>query len=147
MKYPYALILLAVAVTSIGTGYAKDDNQITVVIGNGPFAGTYHADSPICMRAKSQDVFGAGWKDFNAKGDKAFAEAGLGVYAPDLPGPKKGRADVAFGEDKNKVEYHFSPVPVTLEIKGKGGIIRFDGTTPQGIKVHMEAVCKDVDSV
>jgi hypothetical protein len=123
------------------------ENSVVIVVANGPFAGTYKPDGALitCMRVKSRDLFGFGLKDFNATG-KQLAEASLEVHAPDGPQAKVASAHVGFGADKMTV-YDISMTPVTLERKGNGGTMKFDGTTKEGIKVHVEAVCNDVMSM
>ena len=125
---------------------APNDNQLTVVVAGGPFAGTYKASgAPIaCARIKSRDLFGAGWKDFNAKGNE-LAEVGIEVSNPDGSAPKHGNVHVGFGGGDKMTVYKIFTKPVSLQSQGRGGVIEFDGKTDDGIRLHVEAICKYVE--
>ena len=145
MKHLPVLSLAVMVIASVGRAAAADENQLTIVVANGPFAGTYKAPSSqlICMRAKAQNVFSIGWKDFEATG-RNIAEGGMQVDAPDGAGAKFGHVEVGFGSDDKKTVYKILHKPIVLKLTGKGGTITFDGKTDQGIHLHMEAVCNNV---
>jgi hypothetical protein len=138
-------LVLALTLGFAHSAYAED-NRLTVVVANGPFAGTYKPSPStiICMRAKAQDVFSVAWKDFEAHG-KDIAEAGVEVQHPDQPKARVANAKIAFGGNDKMTGYDFPRQAVVLEISGNGGKITFDGKSKEGIKVHIEAICTDVE--
>jgi len=138
----------AVALAAARTHVAP--NPLQLVIANGPFAGTYDArgTETICLHAKMQKMYAASFKDFNAHGAKAFAEAGIKVDNPDLPGPKFGDLHAAFGDDqKYSVEYDVYNVPITMTPKGKGADLAGAGKTKDGIQMRVTASCQDLETM
>lgn len=125
-------------------------NSLLIVAANGPFSGTYKApgNDAICLRAKAQEVFAVAWKDFNAHGPKAIAEAGVEVANPDVPGAKHGTVRVAFGDpSENLTIYTVLNAPVTLIIRGKSAQTTFAGRTKDGIALRTTASCVEVGNL
>ena len=123
-------------------------NPWTVVVGNGPFAGTYKAkaDEVICMHTKSPKMLASSFRDFDAKDAKALGEGGIKVDDPDAPGAKKGDLHVAFGDDKKRsVTYDVYAVPITVTPKGKGAEISGAGKTKDGVSIRITASCAEIE--
>ena len=125
-------------------------NPMTIVVANGPFAGTYtaRADEVVCLHAKAQKMYAASFKDFQANSPRAFAEGGLKVNNPDVPGPKKGDLLAAFGtSDKRTVEYNVFDAPITMTPKGQGTELAGSGKTKDGVQIRVTASCVDVTTM
>ena len=125
-------------------------NPWTVVIGNGPFAGTYKAkaEEVICLHSKQPKMYAASFRDSDAKDAHALGEGGIKVNNPDAPGPKTGDLHVAFGDDKKRsVVYDVYAVPITLTPKGKGADLAGAGKTKDGIAIRITASCVDVETL
>jgi hypothetical protein len=121
-------------------------NPLTIVVGNGPFAGSYSVPGSgvICVHSRGQGVYSAAWKDFNSNAARSLAEAGVEVRSPDLPGAKYGRIRVSFGNSDHPTPvYEASQVPLQLSFSGQHGEINGQGTTPDGIQLKVTAVCTD----
>ena len=150
MRMPRSAITLSLPLWLLAAGAADaaGTNQLTIQVANGPYAGAYHseANSTICFKAKVQDVFSSAWKDFNADGRK-LAEAGVEVQHPDVPGPKHGRMRISFGKDGNSAIYEILNQPLTVTPLADGARINGEGTTSTGIRITLEAVCEDVETV
>lgn len=98
-------------------------NPWTVVVGNGPYAGTYkaNAEEVICLHSKQPKMYAASFRDFAAQGAHALGEGGIKVDNPDTPGPKTGDLHVAFGDDaKRSAVYDVYGVPITSRRREKG---------------------------
>jgi hypothetical protein len=122
-------------------------NPLTVVVVNGPYAGTYHAraDEVVCLHSKAQKSYAASFKDFEASSPRGFAEGGLNVDNPDVAGPKKGRLLAAFGtKDKRSAEYDVMDAPITMTLTAKGADFAGTGKTKDGIQIRVTASCVDV---
>jgi hypothetical protein len=122
-------------------------NPLQVVIGNGPFAGTYatKGEQTACVREKVQKIFAASFKNFDAKGARAFNEGAISVNNPDAAGAKHGDLHVAFGEGQNfTVAYDVSAVPVTMTARGKLIDLAGSGKTKGGIQITVTATCADI---
>jgi hypothetical protein len=137
-------VLAALSAVHAGTP-AK--NVTTVVVEDGPFAGTYIADDTACLRVKERETLGCGWKDFDPPKRKAMQEAGIGVDRPDAPGAKSGDVHVVLsdGSSQKPTTYDMLGVPLTLTRNGRGGTIEFNGKTPDGVRLHMTAICVEVE--
>jgi len=123
-------------------------NPWTVVIGNGPYAGTYKAkaDEVMCLHTTQPKMLAASFRDFDAKDARALGEGGIKVDDPDAPGPKKGDLHVAFGDDKKRsVVYDVYAVPITVTKKGKGADISGAGKTKDGVAIHITASCAEIE--
>jgi hypothetical protein len=138
-------VLAALAAVEAAEPPAKDVS--TVVIANGPFAGTYTAEA-LCIQIKDRDTLGAGWKDFSTppKG-KWMMEGGIQVDYLSKPGPKSGTVilKMSNGDSEKPTAYNVSGLPVTLVRSGQGGQITFDGKLPDGVRVKVTAVCASFD--
>lgn len=125
-------------------------NPWTVVVGNGPFAGTYKAkaEEVMCLHSKQPKMYAASFRDFAATGARALGEGGIKVDNPDTPGPKTGDLHVAFGDDaKRSVVYDVYGVPITFAPKGKGAEIAGAGKTKDGIAIRITASCVEVETM
>src|ERR1700733_7981069 len=125
-------------------------NPWTIVVGNGPFAGTYSAKASevICMNAKAQKLFAASFRDFKASGPKDLAEGGVRIDNPDRPGPKTGDLEVAFGSDsKRTIEYDVYNVPISFDAKGAVRQISGAGKTKEGVSLKITATCNEIVSM
>ncbi len=143
-------ILAAGAVVLSAARPAAAGNPLTVVVANGPYAGTYQAkaDEVICLHAKADKSFAASFKDFAANSPRAFSEGGLRISNVDAPGPKMGDLHVAFGtKDKNSIEYDVTGVPITMTTKGKGADVAGAGKTKTGVSIKVSASCTDIDKM
>lgn len=125
-------------------------NPWAVVIGNGPYAGTYKAkaDEVMCFHYKSPKMLGASFKDFEANSPRSLAEGGIKVDNPDAPGPKTGDLEVAFGTNsKLSITYAVANVPITVTTKGKGADLVGAGKTKDGIQVRITASCAEIEQL
>jgi len=151
MRASFRTVILAAgtAVLSAARPHAAP-NPMTIVVANGPYAGTYkaRADEVVCLHAKAQKMYAASFKDFNANSPRAFAEGGLKVNNPDVAGPKKGDLLAAFGtSDKRSVEYNVFDVPITMTAKGQGAELAGSGKTKDGVQIRVTASCVDVTTM
>ena len=125
-------------------------NPMTIVVANGPYAGTYtaRADEVVCLHSRAEKMYAASFKDFNANSPRAFAEGGLKVNNPDVAGPKTGDLLAAFGtNDKRSVEYNVNNAPITMVAKGKGAELVGSGKTKDGVQIRVTASCLDVTTM
>lgn len=125
-------------------------NPWSVVVANGPFAGTYkaNADDVMCFHSKAEKMLAASFKDFNAKGARALAQGGIKVGNPDAAGAKSGDLNVAFGSsDKLAVDYNVINVPITVTAKGKGVDLTGAGKTKDGIQIRITASCAEIEQL
>ncbi|MEP7064811.1 MAG: hypothetical protein ABI889_02135 [Gemmatimonadota bacterium] len=144
------MILAAGTVALAAARPAAAGNPLTVVVANGPYAGTYHAraDEVICLHAKKDKSLAASFKDFEAKTPRTFAEGGLRVDNSEAPGPKRGWLYVAFGtSDKKVVEYTVYDAPITMTVKGKGADLVGTAKTKEGVSITVTASCTDIDTM
>jgi hypothetical protein len=145
-----SLLLLFSMCAFCGAQASSALNSLSIVVANGPFAGTYTAPGSevICLHAKAQEVYSVARKDFNAPGAKAIAEAGIEVVNPDVPGAKHGTVRIAFGDPhKYPTIYTVLHAPVTLIIQGTSAEISFEGRTNEGIALRTTASCIEVENL
>jgi len=151
MRATLRTVILVAAVTGLSASRpAAGENPMTVVVANGPYAGTYkaRADEVICLHAKKEKSLMASFKDFEASTPRTFAEGGLRIDNPDAPGPKVGTVYVAFGtNDKKAVEYYVSGVPITMTMKGKGADLIGSAKSKDGISVRVTVNCTEIDTM
>jgi len=124
-------------------------NLTTIVVADGPFAGTYTADNTACLTVKARDTFGSGWKAFsNHPKTKTLEEAGIQADRVNAEGGKTGSIVVKFadGVSDKLVDYSLSNVPVTLKRNGTGGQLTFDGKTKDGVRLKISANCVEVEA-
>jgi hypothetical protein len=140
-----ALVLTGAVALAAARPHAAP-NPLTLVVSNGPFAGTYNSKGAetTCMHAKAQRMYAASFKDFDAKGPKAFAEGGIKIDNPDAPGPYHGDLHAAFGDGPKAVQYDVFHIPITMTPKGKIMEITGAGKTKEGIQMSVKATCADV---
>ncbi len=124
-------------------------NPWTIVVGNGPFAGTYtaKAEEVICLNAKSQKFFAASFRDFDAVGARALQSGGIKVDNPDKAGPKTGDLTVQIGAGKSAATYDVYNVPIAFTAKGKSMELSGAGKTKDGIALKVTATCNDITSM
>jgi hypothetical protein len=134
-------------------------NVIEVVVGNGPFAGTYKPSGGgmeiVCLYVKKdpKPQFAATWRELTPTSKTALNETGVSISNPDAAGAKQGRALVTFGNrDKKQTKYDIE-VPAsgsgtfTMSRSGGRGDIGFVGKTKDGIQVRITAKCQDIDTM
>lgn len=124
-------------------------NPWTIVIGNGPFAGTYSAKAAevICLNAKPQKFFAASFRDTDAGGARALQSGGIKVDNPDTAGPKTGDLNVEIGAGKGATTYDVYHVPIAFTAKGKSMELSGAGKTKDGIALKITATCNDITSM
>ena len=143
------VIVAGIAALSAARPHAVP-NPWTVVVANGPFAGTYNAKAAevMCFHYKTQKMLGASFKDFDAKGARALAEGGIKVDNPDAPGAKTGDLQVGFGNsDKLSIAYSVYNVPITVTPKGKGADLVGAGKTKDGVQIRITANCAEIEQL
>ena len=145
MQYPLKGLAFVTALMMALPVHA-DTNSFVVVIGNGPFSGTYHL--PVaevsCFHSVKKRVYSSGWKDFTPANAKSIAEAGIEVQDPDVPGPKFGTVLVTFGDsDKTATHYAIYHEPLTLSVAGSHGQITLRGKTKDGVQIQVTVSCLD----
>lgn len=143
-----------IAIAPVPKPAVQSPNSLEIVVGSGPFAGTYHppAAEIICMQAKAQKKFAATWKSFEQVPPKALGEAGINISNPDEPGPTRGEVRISFGDSKHPTVYDVripddSKGPLTMTRSGAVVSLAFNGKTRDGIALRVSAVCKDIDRV
>lgn len=126
-------------------------NPWTIVVSNGPNAGTYSAKATevICLHAKAQKFYAASFRDFTASTPHSLAEGGIKVDNPDVAGAKLGDLHVAFGTDaKRTAVYDAYGVPIAMTTKGGD---KYDlvgsGKTKEGIQLKISASCADIEAM
>lgn len=142
-----ALILAGAASLAAARAPAAP-NPWTVVVGNGPYAGTYKAkaDEVMCLHTTSPKMLAASFRDFDAKDAHALGDGGIKIDNPDAPGPKTADLHVAFGDDKKRsMTYDVYNAPATLTPKGKGADIIGAGKTKEGVTIRITANCAEIE--
>jgi hypothetical protein len=151
MKQLIRSALIVAGAVSLAAARPHDaPNPWTIVVGNGPYAGTYSAKAAevICLNAKPQKFFAASFRDFDAASARALGEGGIKVDNPDVAGPKTGDLHVAFGDDKKRsVTYDAYHVPIAFTAKGKSMEISGAGKTKDGIGLKITATCNDITTM
>jgi hypothetical protein len=143
----------AAALAAVGAASARVApalNVLEIIVGNGPFAGTYKppASEVICLHARKEKRYTAAYKAFNANGAKMLSEVGINVSNPDDAGAKHGEVRIAFGDpDKKPTVYAVDQAPLTLTPSGKGAEIAFQGKTKDGTQFSVTAKCLDVEQM
>lgn len=126
-------------------------NPLTIVIGNGPFAGTYNskAAATMCLHAKTEQFYSSSFKNLEAKGARSLVEGMIKVDNPDKPGAKTGDLHVVFGDDKkSQTRYDVYGVPITMTMKGGAKAdLAGAGKTKEGIAIRITASCVDITSM
>jgi hypothetical protein len=153
-------IRLAVGVVALGAltplvaSAQKAGNILEIVVGSGPYAGTYRAptDEVVCLYVKKQPQFTVSYKNFSPNGAKAFAEGGMNVDNPDETGAKRGRVLITFGTSDKPRFYDVSVPgpgtgPITLQRSGTRAEMAYQGKTKDGIPVRVTATCSDIDQM
>ncbi len=140
---PRWLAVIGATVVAGSSVYAGS-NPFVVIIGNGPFAGTYNlpADQVICFHSTKQRVYTAAWKDFSPPNARAIAEVGIEVANPDVPSAKVGDVRISFGDSsKTETVYQVYREPLSLSVSGKRGDIAFQGKTKDGVRISVTVSC------
>ncbi|MEO8880997.1 MAG: hypothetical protein ABI446_11440 [Gemmatimonadaceae bacterium] len=145
-----ALIVAGATALAAARPYAAP-NPMTIVIGNGPFAGTYssHAATTMCLHAKTEQFYSSSFKNLEAKGARALTEGMIKVDTPDKPGAKTGDLHVLFGSDKkSETRYDVYGVAITMTMKGGDKAeLAGAGKTKDGIAIRISASCVDITSM
>lgn len=148
MRASFRTAILAAGVVALSAARPHAaPNPLTIVVANGPYAGTYHAraDEVICLYSKAQKTYAASFKDFEASSPRGFAEGGLNVDHADLPGPKTGELLAAFGtKDKRSAVYDIMNAPISMTKTAKGADFVGTAKTKEGIQIRVTASCVDV---
>jgi hypothetical protein len=145
MQHPLKHLAVAAALLMALPVHAAT-NSFTVVVGNGPFSGTYHL--PVaevsCFHSVKNHMYASGWKDFAPANAKSIAEAGIEVRDPDAPGPKFGTVLLTFGNsDQTATHYAIHQAPLTLMVTGSHGQITLSGKTKEGVQIQVAVSCLD----
>lgn len=143
----------------MAVGAQATPNVIEVVVGGGPFAGTYKPSGGgmeiVCLYVKKnpQPLFTATWRDLTPTSKTVLGEAGAGISNPDAVGAKQGSVIVAFGNPDKKLTKYEIEVPgsgsgtFTMSRNGTKGEIGFVGKTKEGISIRFSAKCQDIDAM
>jgi hypothetical protein len=142
MRY-FVSAFLTIAVTTlplVARAQAVPD-VVEVVILNGPNAGTYKtsSDETICMHHKEMKFHAVTWRDLDNH-PKKLSIANIQVANSDRPGPKHGQVQIVFGSGKTPAEYTLKEAPITMTLKGKGGVLSFEGAV-NGIRIKVTGTC------
>jgi hypothetical protein len=124
-------------------------NVITVVVSDGPFAGTYTADTTACLHVKDRNTLGCGWKQFASHPKtKTLEEAGIQVDTVSRgPGARTGDVIVKFLDGSGDVmhDYSVSNVPMTFSRNGDVQQLSFEGKTKEGVRMRVTGIIAQVD--
>jgi hypothetical protein len=145
MRYPPACLAFAAALMMSPIAHAGTSSFV-VLIGNGPFSGTYRlpAAEVSCFHSAKRRVYSSGWKDFSPANAKSIAEAGVEVQNPDAPGPKFGTVLVTFGDsDKTATHYAIYHEPLTMTNAGALREIMLRAKTKDGVQIQVTLSCMD----
>jgi hypothetical protein len=127
------------------------DNIITVVVVDGPFAGSYTVAATGCLHVKDRNTLGCGWKGFaEHPKTKVLEEAGIQVdTVTEGPGIRSGDVIVKFldGTGESMHDYSISNVPLTLTRTGNVQQINFDGKTMDGVRMRVTGTIVQVDEL
>ena len=125
------------------------ENAITVVVSDGPFAGTYTAGNTACLHVKDRNTLGCGWKQFaEHPKTKTLEEAGIQVDTVSRgPGARTGDVIVKFldGIGKDMHDYSIMNVPMTLTRNGNVQQLSFEGKTKDGVHMRVTGIIVQVD--
>jgi hypothetical protein len=147
-------ILKAMILWTLGTAWAlpaapAPQNVITVVVSDGPFAGSYTAADTACLHVKDRNTLGCGWKQFaqHVK-TKTLEEAGIQVDTVSRgPGARTGDVIIKFldGTSETMHDYSVSKVPLTFTRNGNVQQISFDGRTKEGMRMKVTGTFVEVE--
>lgn len=140
-------------ILSISQPFALAANTIEIILKGGPHAGMYtlSAQNIACMSMKSRKQFSAAYKDPQARDAKSVSGAGINVFNPDDAGARRGEINIRFGDpdEKHPAAYGTAisrdSTGFSFTKKGAGVEMAFDGQTKNGMKLHMSAICTDID--
>lgn len=144
----------AVALWALGAAGAiaaasAPQNLITVVVSDGPFAGTYTAEATACLHVKDRDTLGCGWKQFATHPKtKTLEEAGIQVDTVSRgPGARTGDVIVKFldGSGDTMHDYSLSNVPMTLSRNGTVQQLSFEGKTREGMRMRVTGILVEIE--
>jgi hypothetical protein len=144
-----AIIFCAFSAVSTLQAASAPENVITVVVSDGPFAGTYSADATACLHIKDRNTLGCGWKQFaKHPKTKTLEEAGIEVDSVSRgPGARTGDVTVKFldGTGETMHDYSVVNVPLTLTRNGNVQQISFDGKTKDGVRMRVTGTIVKVE--
>jgi len=144
-----AIILWAFGAVCALQAASAPDNIITIVVSDGPFAGSYATEATACLHVKDRNTLGCGWKKFaEHPKTKTLEEAGIQVDTVSRgPGARTGDVIVKFldGIGETMHDYSVSNVPLTLTRNGNVQQISFDGKTKDGVHMRVTGTIVQVD--
>jgi hypothetical protein len=148
MRYFLSTVLTIAGACLLGVARAQAvQDVLEVVILNGPNAGTYKtpSDETICMHHKEMNFHALTWRDLDNH-PKKLSIANIKVANSDRPGPKHGQVQIVFGYGKTPAEYSIKEAPITMTMKGKGGVLSFEGAV-KGIRIEVTGTCSVFEDV
>jgi hypothetical protein len=144
-----AIILWAFGAVWALQAASAPENVITIVVSDGPFAGSYTVEATACLHVKDRNTLGCGWKKFaEHPKTKTLEEAGIQVDTVSRgPGARTGDVIVKFldGIGETMHDYSVSNVPLTLTRNGNVQQISFDGKTKDGVRMRVTGTIVQVD--
>jgi hypothetical protein len=142
-----ALATIAGACLVVAAPVEAVQDVVEVVVLNGPNAGTYRtpADETICMHHKEMKFHAVTWRDLDNH-PKKLSIANIQVANSDRPGPKHGQVQIVFGDGKTPVEYAIKEAAITMTMKGKGGVLSFEGAV-KGVSIKVTGTCSVFEDV
>ena len=144
----------AITVWALGAACALQaasapQNVITVVVSDGPFAGTYTADATGCLHVKDRNTLGCGYKQFATHPKtKTLEEAGIQVDTVSRgPGARTGDVIVKFldGSGDTLHDYSLTNVPMTFSRNGNVQQLSFEGRTKEGVRMRVTGLIVEVE--
>jgi hypothetical protein len=142
MRYLVSTLLAIAGASFLVPAHAQAvEDVVEIVISNGPNAGTYKtpADETICMHHKEMQFHAVTWRDLDNQ-HKKLSIANIQVANSDRAGPKHGQVQIIFGDGKTPADYTLKEAPITMTLKGKGGVLSFEGTV-KGIRIKVTGTC------
>jgi hypothetical protein len=125
------------------------ENTITVVVSDGPFAGSYTARNTACVHIKDRNTLGCGWKEFAKYANaKRLEEAGIQVDVVSKgPGARTGDVVVKFVDGNGAKVHDYSLTNVSMTFTHNGAVqqLSFDGKTKDGTRMRVVGTLAEVE--
>jgi hypothetical protein len=147
MKPLVQSVVLLAGIAALSAARSAPGNKLSVVVANGPHAGTYDSKTTDvqCFHSRSQEILAATFNNRDPRSDRSGVQSGIRVYKPDAPGAKSGEVEVGFGPfAKLTTDYLITKIPITVTPKGKGADIAGEGKTKDGIQIRVSASCAEI---